>query len=105
MEHNTDKDNYPNLNRSNKWLGIIDYKALIILLVLMYIIWNGLGLFLTNQIYRLYILIILLIPFVGLLYANKSQENLSNVIYAVAKYLLSPKLYVYNIESNKPWLK
>ena len=105
METNIDKDNYPNLNRCNKWLGIIDYKSVIILLVLIYIIWNILGVILTNQIYRIYILIIMLIPILGLLYANKSQENISNVIYVVLKYIVSTKLYVYNIESNKQWLK
>ena len=105
MEKNIDKDNYPNLNRSNKWLGIIDYKSLIILLVLLFIIWNVLGLLITNQVYKIYILIIILIPFIGLFYANKSQENISNVIYVVLKYIISPKLYVYNIESNKQWLK
>lgn len=105
MEENKGKDNYPNLNRSNKWLGIIDYKSLIILLVLVFVIWNVLGMCITNQMYRIYILIIVLIPFIGLFYANQSQENISNVIYVVLKYIISPKLYVYNIESNKQWLK
>ena len=54
------RDNYPNLNRSNKWLGIIDYKSLVILLVLLFAIWNILGLFLRNHLYRVYILVIFL---------------------------------------------
>ena len=35
-----EKDTYSNLNRSNKWLGIIDYKSLIILVIYMFFIWN-----------------------------------------------------------------
>ena len=100
-----EKDNYPNFNRRNKWLGLIDYKSLIILLVTLAIIWNILGVFVKNQIYRAYLLAIISIPFLGLFYANKSEENISSIIYIVLKYMLSPKLYVYNIETNKQWLK
>lgn len=99
------KDNYSNLNRSNKWLGIIDYKSLIIFLVMLFLVWNILGLFIQSVLYRVYILVIISIPFVGVLYANKSSENISSVIYVVFKYLVSPKLYVYSIETNYRWLK
>lgn len=99
------RDNYPNLNRSNKWLGIIDYKLLVILIAILFVIWNLLGLFLQNQLYRVYILIIISIPILGIFYANKSSENISNVIYTVIKYIVSPKRYMYNIETNRKWLK
>lgn len=99
------RDNYPNLNRSNKWLGIIDYKSLVILLVILFVVWNILGLFLQNQLYRVYILIVISIPVLGLFYANKSSENISSVIYTVIKYIISPKCYMYNIETNHKWLK
>lgn len=99
------RDNYPNLNRSNKWLGIIDYKSLVILLVILFAIWNILGLFIQNQLYRVYTLIIISIPILGIFYANKSSENISYVIYIVLKYIVSPKQYMYNIETNRKWLK
>jgi len=99
------RDNYPNLNRSNKWLGIIDYKSLVILLTILFAIWNILGIFLQNQLYRVYTLIIISIPILGLFYANKSSENISNIIYTVIKYLISPKRYMYNIETNRKRLK
>jgi len=100
-----EKDNYSNLNRTNKWLGIIDYKSLIILLVILFLTWNIIGIFVENDIYRIYILVIIAIPFLGLFYANKSAENISNVIYIALRYIVSPKLYVYNIECNQQWLK
>ncbi len=99
------RDNYPNLNRSNKWLGIIDYKSLVILITILFAVWNILGMFLQNQLYRAYILIVISIPILGLFYANKSSENISNVIYTVIKYIVSPKQYMYNIETNRKWLK
>lgn len=99
------RDNYPNLNRSNKWLGIIDYKSLVIILAILFGVWNILELFLENQLYKVYILIIISIPILGLFYANKSSENISSVIYTVIKYMVSPKKYMYNIETNRKWLK
>ena len=99
------RDNYPNLNRSNKWLGIIDYKSLVILLIILFLDWNILGVFLSNQLYRAYVLIIISIPLLGLFYANKSSDNISNVLYTVIKYIVSPKHYMYNIETNRKWLK
>lgn len=100
-----EKDNYPNLNRKNKWLGIIDYKSLVILVALLFFIWNILGLFMDNDIYKIYILTIILIPIAGLFYVNKAEENISTIIYTVLKYLISHKYYIYNIETNSKWLK
>ena len=100
-----EKDNYSNLNRNNKWLGIIDYKSLVILIVMLFVVWNILGFLVENDMYRVYILLIVAIPILGLFYANKSEENISFVIYIVLKYWFSPKLYVYNIETNFNWLK
>ena len=105
MDKTQERDSYPNLNRSNKWLGIIDYKSLVILLIILFLTWNILGIFVQNQIYRIYLLIIIAIPFLGLFYANKSSENISNVIYIALKYIVSPKFYVFNIETNRQWLK
>jgi len=104
-EEGAARDNYPNLNRSNKWLGIIDYKSLVIILVILFIAWNVIGLFLQNQLYRIYVLIIISIPILGLFYANKSSENISNVIFTVIKYIFSTKCYMYSIETNCKWLK
>ena len=89
-----EKDSYPNLNRNNKWLGIIDYKSLIILLLILLVLWNIISAFVENQIYKVYILVIISIPFLGIFYANKSNENISFVIFVALKYMLSPKLYV-----------
>lgn len=100
-----EKDTYSNINRKSKWLGIIDYKSIIILLAYIVIMWNVTGVFLTSVIYRVYIVIILVIPIVGLFYSYRSAEDVTSVIYTVLKYTVSPKKYVYKIESNKTLLK
>ena len=99
------KDSYGNLNKSTKWLGIIDYKLLIIFLLIMFLVWNFLGLFNVSDLMRMYIVIIISIPFIGIVYANRAEDNISDVIYCVFKYVISPKLYVYRIETRKDWLK
>ena len=99
------KDCYPNFNKNFKWLGIIDYKSLILLLVYLNILWNLSAFFVTSVIYRIYIEIIFAIPIFGLIYSNKSSENISDIIIIVLKFVFSPKLYVYNIKTNNNLLK
>ena len=101
MESSKAKDNFSNLNRSYKWLGIIDYKSLVIILLMFFLVWNLLSIFTENIVYKTYTIIIIAIPVIGHFYANKASENISYVIYIVLKYIFSPKIYVYNIESNK----
>ena len=96
---------YKNLNRGNKFLGIIDYKTLLLLLGYLCGIWQISGMLFNDLIYRAYMIIILGVPILGLIYANKSSDNISYVIYCVIKYLVSPKLYVYKLNQKKYWNK
>lgn len=95
-----DKDSYSNLNRRFKWLGIIDYKSLIILLIYLFVLWNVSYLFVSNIVYRVYIEIVLAIPVIGLFYSNKSSESIFDILIIIIKFYISPKLYVYKLESN-----
>ena len=96
---------YKNLNRQNKFLGIIDYKTLLILLAYMWGAWSISDLIFNNLMYRAYMLIVLCIPILGLVYANKSEDNISYVIYCILKYALLPKHYVYKLKEKKYWNK
>ena len=100
-----ERDNFSNLDKEFKWLGIIEYKTLTILLILVAIIWNVSGLFVRNTIYRIYAEVIIIIPVFGLFYSNKYSENITEIVFAILKYVVSPKLYVYKIESNINTLK
>lgn len=99
------KQVYSNLNRENKLFGIIDYKTLIVLLIIIMFIWWFSGLIFSNIINRTYMLIITLIPVIGIFYSNKSSDNITHIVYCIIKYILSPKLYVYKFEQTKYWLK
>lgn len=96
---------YSNLNRENKFLGIMDYKSLIILLVYVLGVWKLSCIIFARVLFRLYSVIILSVPLFGLFYANRNEDNITHVIYTILKYLFSHKLYVYKITSEKSILK
>jgi len=93
-----DKDSYSNLDRETRWLGIIDYKSLTVLIVYIVILWNILGFIVTSIVTKTYITVILVIPVLGLFYSNRSSESVVDVIYIVLRYLIFPKTYVYKME-------
>lgn len=105
MEELEKKEVFSNLNRENKWLGIIDYKSLVILLMYIVIIWLVSGIFSTSMYMRIYSLVITTIPVIGVFYSNKSSESIASMIYIVIKYIISPKLYVYRITDREVWFK
>ena len=96
---------YKNLNRQNKFLGIVDYKTLVILLGYIWGIWQVSKWFFSNIMYRVYMLMILSIPVIGIVYANKTEDNISYVIYCILKYIVSPKHYAYKLKEKKHWNK
>lgn len=94
------KDTYNNLDRPNKFLGIIDYKSLIVLVIYLIIIWNVIGIFNISIIYKVYTIVLLSIPIIGLFYSNRYSDSIVDVIVIVLKYVFSPKIYAYRLESN-----
>lgn len=100
-----ENETYPNLNRETKWLGIIDYKALIIIIAVILVVWNLVGVFIQSIITKVYIITLIMIPILGLVYSNKSSDNIIHVLYNIFKFLVSSKIYVYRIQSNKQPLK
>ena len=64
---------YRNFNRKNRFLGIIDYKTLVILLGYMWIVWETSSKIFNNIIYSVYLLMFLTIPVIGLVYANRYE--------------------------------
>ena len=99
------RDNYAKLDTNFKWLGIIDYKVLLVIMIVLFLVWSLSSIFLVSIVYRLYTVIIVAIPLIGLFYSNRNAENVAEVIYIVLKYVFSPKIYTYKIESNICLLK
>ena len=96
---------YRNFNRKNRFLGIIDYKTLVILLGYMWIVWETSTKIFNNIIYSVYLLMFLTIPVIGLVYANRYEEDISHIIYVIIKFLVTPKLYVIKLNHKEYWRK
>ena len=63
---------YRNFNRKNRFLGIVDYKTLTMLLGYMWIVWETSTKIFNNYIYSVYLLMCWTVPVIGLIYANRN---------------------------------
>ena len=96
---------YRNFNRKNRFLGLIDYKTLTLLLGYMWIVWKIGSIFFTNAIYSVYFLIFLIMPVIGLVYANRNEDDISHIMYVIFKFIISPKMYTFKLTHKKYWVK
>ena len=79
-------------------MGIIDYKSLVLLLLYIVIVWNITGIFTSNILIKAYVLMILIIPILTIFYTYLNEDSIIDVIYVIAKFYISPKIYVYMLE-------
>ena len=89
---------FQNFNRNARWLGIIDYKSLIVLLIYMYVIYFITGILNIKILVRLYVLVIFSIPMIILTVMYSNEESVIDMLITIAKYILSniPIDLVYN---------
>lgn len=86
---------FQNFNRNARWLGIIDYKSLIVLLIYMYVIYFITGILNIKILVRLYVLVIFSIPMIILTVMYSNEESVIDMLITIAKYILRPKKYVH----------
>lgn len=96
---------YPNLNKESKFMGIMDYKSLIVLLIYILIVWKLSKFMFVKMLFRFYSIIIFSVPMFGIFYANRNEANIVHVIYTIIRYIFSRKVYAYKITSRKCILK
>jgi hypothetical protein len=88
-----EKEVFMNYKRNNKWLGIIDYKSLIFLVIYSVVLWNILGIIPLSLEYIIYIFFLLFIPVLSLLCININNESAIDVVLIILKYGLKNKIY------------
>lgn len=93
-----EKEVFMNYKRNNKWMGIIDYKSLVFLIIYSIVLWNILGFISAELEYKIYIFFLLFIPFLAILCINISSESAVDVLVIILKYSLKNKVYT-NIEN------
>ena len=85
-----------NYNFNAKLLGIIDYTSALIDLL-----WAGIIFLLLNKFFKslqikIFIFIILVLPIIIISIVGINGENMLNVIVYFFKFILKPKIYVYD---------
>lgn len=95
MENENNKvEIYLNYKRSNKWLGIIDYKSLIVMCIYILIIVTILKFLPINFEYLVYIFIFLVIPVVALILINVGNESAVDTLIVIFKFLLNNNIFI-----------
>jgi hypothetical protein len=85
---------YLNYKRNNKWLGIIDYKSLCIVIGYTVIIGYFVSLLSIDISFKLYLFIALTVPFIGIVVININSDNTIGMIKTMLRFVISPKKYV-----------
>lgn len=85
---------YTSYKRNNKWLGIIDYKSLCVILVYIWLVINVLDLINLSFENSLYIFLFLTVPIISIMLININNESTINVIICILKFIMSKGIYV-----------
>ncbi len=104
MEDDKKIEIYLNYKRKNKWLGIIDYKSLIFIVIYVILLISILKFINVNMEYMIYILIFGIIPIVAVICVNIGNENAIDMLIVILKFNLSKKIYIkkeYYIDLKK----
>lgn len=84
-----------NYTFKSKLLGFIDYSTAILNIIFIFILYNILHIFISNTIDLIPVFIPFYIPFFLITILNNQKENFIDVSKYLIKYLISPKLYLY----------
>jgi len=88
------KQIYSNYKRQNKWLGIIDYKSLVFIVIYGFIIFLLIKKINFSFTVSLYIFIILMSPLIVLLFINTNNGSAIDILIILLKYFFKNKIYV-----------
>ena len=89
---------YLNYKRKNKWLGIIDYKSLIVLCIYIFIVicfLKHIYKFIPIKLeYIIYLFIFFVIPVISALLININDESAVDTLIVIFKFCINNKIYV-----------
>ncbi|MEG0073767.1 MAG: hypothetical protein RR922_04745 [Clostridia bacterium] len=92
---------YMNINRSNKWLGIIEYKVLFAMVIYLFIIFQVLMQFNFKINTFIYVYAISVIPCVIVGILNFDDENAFFIIYIIIKFYITRSIYTLNLQDQE----
>lgn len=94
---------YSSYKRNLKWLGIIEYKSLVILIIYLLIIWGILKPIQINFEMKVYIFSFLFLPVFLLFVIERDNVNSSDAIISMFKFIINRNIYVNDIKYSKEY--
>jgi hypothetical protein len=87
---------YLSYKKNNKWLGIIEYKFLTIMLLIIISIWYILRIIINSFEFTVYVYIIIIIPIISFVFISGKSMNSLYMVKTVFKHIFLRKVYLRN---------
>lgn len=97
QEENIKAQVYSNLEKPVRWNGIIDYKTLITVAFYIFLTWNVTSFFVVSVFTRLYIVIILTVPFIVFIKSYINEADIMFILIIILRFCFTVHLYVSDI--------
>lgn len=94
MNDNNVEKIYSNFKRSNKWLGIIDYRVICVVIAYIFLVIKILQIFSFSMQNNFSIFCILLTPIIAFLLICSKEEYAFEILFFIFKFYFSKKIYV-----------
>lgn len=95
------EETFPSFRRQNKWLGIIDYKSLIVFGIYILAIYQTCGFLKLSLKVTVVIVIMSIIPIIAIYFTSTKEESVIDVIFVVMRFCFSKKTYYYMLEERE----
>lgn len=82
------------LKKKNKWLGLVDYKTLLFVIIYIVILSKIISIFNISNILKLYFFVYLTIPFVIFIFLNLKEESIIDKLLIILIYFTKRKNFV-----------
>lgn len=80
--------------RKNKWLGLIDYKTLLIFIIYVIFIFEVINIFNISNILKLYFFIYFTIPFIIFILLNLKEESIIDKLLIILMFFIKRRNFV-----------
>lgn len=87
------KNIYYNFNRKNKWLGIIDYKSLLVIVIYIILVINAIRIFNISFNVATYLLIFATLPVIVILTIDINNETCIDMLLIIFRFFINKKIY------------
>ncbi len=82
------------LKRKNKWMGLIDYKTLLVFIIYIIFLFEIINIFNISNILKLYLFIYFTIPAVIFIFLNLKEESIIDKLIVIIIYFVKRKNFI-----------